>query len=191
MCASSNQQSTKRRGDLFQSSFHNRGGPANPIPPVQHPAYSHPSPTQQPPSLTSNNPSSSPPPPYTQHTATYLHPNTAYTNSVPPASVTTSPSSSSSSPTPHPQGPAGNLWHHHHHHHYHPHHLHHPRLDLDSDNGNYAVPPSHPRPLHATPEELPPHVRRLSFHFVVSCQTRGVFVCIFQHVVRLVRGSFI
>ncbi|KAG7161419.1 Signal-induced proliferation-associated 1-like protein 2-like 1, partial [Homarus americanus] len=150
--ARSTQQSAKRRGDLFQSSFHNRGGNSNP--PISHTgqlscgpqtSFSHPSPSSLTP--TSMTVSSSPTP--FIHTG-YSNPSlqSGYSNSVVPTPVT----EPSSSPTPHIQT-------------YVPlHHWPHHRLDHNSDatgdNANYAVPPPHPRPLHASPEDSL-HVRIL------------------------------
>nr|XP_053630387.1 signal-induced proliferation-associated 1-like protein 1 [Cherax quadricarinatus] len=138
-------QSAKRRGDLFQSSFHNRGSNSNP--PISHTGhlpsgpqvgYLHPSPS----SVTSTTLTVSSSPTSFTHTG-YSHPSLQpdYSNSTTPTPV----AESSSSPTSHIQT-------------YVPlHHWPHHRLDHNSDamsdNANYAVPPPHPRPLHVSPED--------------------------------------
>lgn len=169
--ALSNQQSAKRRDDLFQSSFHNRGGSSNP--PVSHtghlptspqPGYPHPSPS----SVTQTSlsvSSSSSPTPYTHAIYSYPGYQPGYSHSSSSSVIPIPMMISSSSQTPSPQTTTGlsipqHQW---------PHLRIDHTLDAMGGNANYAVPPPHPRPLLISPEDSP-HVRMdlsCSFNFSI------------------------
>ncbi|KAK7086178.1 Signal-induced proliferation-associated 1-like protein 2 [Halocaridina rubra] len=116
-------QSAKRRGDLFQSSFHARGNATA----VSHPSHLILNPNQPPPSSLT-------------HPGGYV---SSGFNSFPQTSLYPS-----SSPSPTSQIPSATtglhipnpIW-------SRPKH----ENDVTGDNANYAVPPPHPRPLHVTP----------------------------------------
>lgn len=153
LSATSNHQSAKRRGDLFQSSFHNRGGSSNPHiphtghpPAIPQPSYSHLNPS----SVTTPTSSSSPTPALPSG---YLQPSSAHNNNNNGKNYVSLPahSVSSSSPTCHTHTPAGPYAPSHH---WSQHRSDH-NTDATADNSNYAVPPPHPRPLHICPEDAP------------------------------------
>lgn len=136
--ALSNRQGAKRRGDLFHSSFHNRGMPAS-------------APHSSSPSSSSSHPNYASPPSHPSYPPSGT-PSAGYAPSLGQSSLTPTPMlTSSPSPTSHSHNSVGIY--------VTPYHSSHLKPELGmGDSANYAVPPPHPRPLHVSHEEAA-HVR--------------------------------
>ncbi|XP_037803745.1 signal-induced proliferation-associated 1-like protein 1 isoform X2 [Penaeus monodon] len=126
-------QGAKRRGDLFHSSFHNRGMPAS-------------APHSSSPSSSSSHPNYASPPSHPSYPPSGA-PSTGYAPSHGQSSLTPTPMlTSSPSPTSHSHNSVGIY--------VTPYHSSHLKPELGmGDSANYAVPPPHPRPLHVSHEE--------------------------------------